>query len=113
MNQAPPSIVDLESVTKVYRQGNVDVHALRGLSLQVRAGDPERTRTCARVPGLTHLDAGGFPRCSFPAYLPTLKRAASSGGRVSKRDLPDKLHPLEGMRCDYSHGSSCGLGAVA
>ena len=33
------AIVRVEGVTKVYRQGRVDVHALRGLDLEVRAGE--------------------------------------------------------------------------
>jgi putative ABC transport system ATP-binding protein len=33
------AIVRVEGVTKVYQQGRVDVHALRGLDLEVRAGE--------------------------------------------------------------------------
>jgi len=33
------TIVELKGVTKVYRQGQVDVHALRGLDLTVKAGE--------------------------------------------------------------------------
>jgi len=33
------TIVELKGVTKVYRQGKVDVHALRGLDLEVKAGE--------------------------------------------------------------------------
>jgi len=33
------AIVQLEAVTKVYRQGKVDVHALRGLDLEIGAGE--------------------------------------------------------------------------
>ena len=32
-------IISLRGVTKVYRQGSVDIHALRGLSLDVEAGE--------------------------------------------------------------------------
>ena len=32
-------IITLRDVTKVYRQGSVDIHALRGLSLDVEAGE--------------------------------------------------------------------------
>ena len=32
-------IITLRGVTKVYRQGSVDIHALRGLSLDVEAGE--------------------------------------------------------------------------
>ena len=32
-------IISLRDVTKVYRQGSVDIHALRGLSLDVEAGE--------------------------------------------------------------------------
>ena len=33
------SIISLRDVTKVYRQGSVDVHALRGLTMDVEAGE--------------------------------------------------------------------------
>src|SRR5574341_243963 len=33
------SIVELHDVTRVYRQGDVEVHALRGITLTVRAGE--------------------------------------------------------------------------
>jgi len=36
---APPVVFSLKDVTKVYRMGEVDVHALRGISLDVRAGE--------------------------------------------------------------------------
>lgn len=32
-------LIDLQDVTKVYRMGSVEVHALRGISLQVQAGE--------------------------------------------------------------------------
>ena len=34
-----PVVVELTDCTKVYRQGQVEVHALRGLSLRVRRGE--------------------------------------------------------------------------
>ena len=34
-----PATVELSAVTKVYRQGKIDVHALRGVDLQVSAGE--------------------------------------------------------------------------
>jgi ABC-type lipoprotein export system ATPase subunit len=37
MPSAP--ILSLENVTKVYRMGEVEVHALRGVSLSVDSGD--------------------------------------------------------------------------
>ena len=37
MTSAP--ILSLENVTKVYRMGDVEVHALRGVSLRVESGD--------------------------------------------------------------------------
>jgi putative ABC transport system ATP-binding protein len=36
---APPVVFSLRDVTKVYRMGEVDVHALRGISLEVAAGE--------------------------------------------------------------------------
>ncbi len=36
---APAPIVELRSVKKVYQQGNVEVHALRGLDLTVNSGE--------------------------------------------------------------------------
>jgi putative ABC transport system ATP-binding protein len=38
-SQENPVIVKLEGVTKVYQQGEVQVHALRGIDLEVRAGE--------------------------------------------------------------------------
>jgi putative ABC transport system ATP-binding protein len=38
-NNQNSSIVEVEAVTKVYHQGKVDVHALRGLSLTVQKGE--------------------------------------------------------------------------
>jgi putative ABC transport system ATP-binding protein len=35
----PPVVLTLKDVTKVYRMGEVDVHALRGISLDVRQGE--------------------------------------------------------------------------
>jgi putative ABC transport system ATP-binding protein len=37
--QAPSPIIELRDVTKVYRMGNVEVHALKGVSVTVDAGD--------------------------------------------------------------------------
>ena len=37
-NHAPP-VIELKGVTKVYKQGALDVHALRGLDLVVRKGE--------------------------------------------------------------------------
>jgi putative ABC transport system ATP-binding protein len=34
-----PAVVELRDVTKTYRQGEVDVHALRGLTLTIREGE--------------------------------------------------------------------------
>jgi putative ABC transport system ATP-binding protein len=39
MTSSERAIVELKGVTKVYRQGQVDVHALRGLDLEVEAGE--------------------------------------------------------------------------
>lgn len=38
-NKQNSSIVEVKAVTKVYHQGKVDVHALRGLSLTVQKGE--------------------------------------------------------------------------
>src|ERR1700741_2159613 len=35
----PPEIIIVEDVHKVYRMGDVDVHALRGISLSIRGGE--------------------------------------------------------------------------
>ena len=39
MSEANGSIVRLEGVTKVYRQGAIDVHALKGIDLAIRKGE--------------------------------------------------------------------------
>jgi len=39
MTDIRAAIVELAGVSKVYRQGRVDVHALRGLDLEIRAGE--------------------------------------------------------------------------
>ncbi len=36
---APDWVIRTENITKVYRMGSVEVHALRGVSLQVRSGE--------------------------------------------------------------------------
>jgi putative ABC transport system ATP-binding protein len=33
------SVIDISGVTKVYRMGSIEVHALRGVSLQVEPGE--------------------------------------------------------------------------
>jgi putative ABC transport system ATP-binding protein len=33
------SVIEIQDLTKVYRMGDVEVHALRGVSLQIRAGE--------------------------------------------------------------------------
>jgi putative ABC transport system ATP-binding protein len=38
-NNDNPVIVKLDAVTKVYKQGELDVHALRGVDLEVRRGE--------------------------------------------------------------------------
>jgi putative ABC transport system ATP-binding protein len=38
-NAAPPIIVKLEQVEKIYKQGKIEVPALRGLDLEVRRGE--------------------------------------------------------------------------
>ncbi len=35
----PTALLSLEAITKVYRMGDVEVHALRGVSLEVQSGD--------------------------------------------------------------------------
>jgi putative ABC transport system ATP-binding protein len=39
MTAAPPPLVELEDVHKVYRAGAVEVHALRGISLKIERGE--------------------------------------------------------------------------
>ncbi|GAB4567628.1 MAG: ABC transporter ATP-binding protein [Anaerolineae bacterium] len=40
-NQAPPTstVIRLENITKVYKMGDIEVHALRGVSLEVQRGE--------------------------------------------------------------------------
>ncbi len=37
--EKPPALIRLENVTKVYRMGTVEVHALRGVSFEVQEGE--------------------------------------------------------------------------
>ena len=39
MTASGNTTVEIEGVTKVYRQGKIDVHALRGLDFEVKAGE--------------------------------------------------------------------------
>jgi putative ABC transport system ATP-binding protein len=39
MTAAPPPVIELKDVAKVYRNGAVEVHALRGVSLTVQPGE--------------------------------------------------------------------------
>src|SRR5512132_1535877 len=39
MNNGNNPIISVRGLTKVYKQGDVDVHALRGIDLDVQAGD--------------------------------------------------------------------------
>ena len=38
-NGGPPAIVEIEAVTKIYKLGDVEVQALRGVSLAVQPGE--------------------------------------------------------------------------
>jgi putative ABC transport system ATP-binding protein len=76
MTEASGSIVKLEGVTKVYRQGSVDVHALRGLDLGVERG--EFTAVCG---------PSGSGKTTLLNLVGALDRPSSGRVIVEGRDL--------------------------
>ena len=81
-----PSIAQLEAVTKVYRQGAIDVHALRGLSLTVEPGEftslcgPSGSGKTTALNLIGALDA------------PTSGRVVLEGRDLSKRSRRELSH---------------------
>ncbi len=72
------AIVSVEDVTKVYQQGKVEVHALRGLSLDVRAGE------------LTALyGPSGSGKTTLLNVVGALDRPTSGRVRIEGKELGD------------------------
>ena len=83
MNDSAP-IVELEGVTKVYRQGAVEVHALRGLDLRIDQG--EFTAICGpsgsgKTTALNLIGALDEPTSG------TIRLEGQDLGTLSRRDL--------------------------
>jgi putative ABC transport system ATP-binding protein len=72
----PSPIVEVEGATKVYQQGRVEVHALRGLDLQVQAGE------------LTALyGPSGSGKTTLLNLIGALDRPTTGRVRIEGRDL--------------------------
>ncbi len=71
-----PSIVELRDVTKIYRQGDVEVHALRGLILTVQRG--EFTAICG---------PSGSGKTTTLNLIGALDRPTSGTVRLENHDL--------------------------
>ena len=67
------TLIDVRNVKKVYHVGTVDVHALRGVDLQIAAGDICSIigRTSSAVTLLPSAGTGIFATASFTACCST------------------------------------------
>jgi len=72
----PESIVEIEAVTRVYRQGAHEVHALRGLTLQIARG--EFTAICG---------PSGSGKTTLLNVIGALDRPSSGSVRLEGREL--------------------------
>lgn len=72
----PQSIVEIEAVTRVYRQGAHEVHALRGLNLQIARG--EFTAICG---------PSGSGKTTLLNVIGALDRPSSGSVRLEGREL--------------------------
>ncbi len=77
---APP-VIDIENLSKVYQTGDVEVHALRGVSVQVRRGEL-----------VAIMGQSGSGKSTLMNIIGTLDRPSSGGYRldgVAVEDLDD------------------------
>ena len=51
------ALISVDNITKTYAMGDVEVRALRGVSLDIEAGRAVRGRTRPRPPGGSGLDS--------------------------------------------------------
>ena len=90
MSEPGTPIVEVENVTKVYRQGELEVRALRGLSLRIDAG--EFTAICG---------PSGSGKTTLLNLIGALDRPSSGIVRLEGRDLgPLSRRELSHLRRD-------------
>ena len=78
-----PTLIEFQNVAKVYHMGDVEVHALRGVSLSIEQGEFTAIMGASGSGKSTLMNILGLPRS------PHLRRATCSRGRTSPPSPPN------------------------